>query len=133
MKHHDSHNRGRKRPPDAERIISQVKEEFKKKKDKLGAARAAREIGVGLASFYNYINGKTVPDLEVLRRANEKWGIVWEYIDFSEVLRRQKVQSVEQLAFKFLAAVREEDIEVINVGREGNNLLRVALKIRFSA
>lgn len=133
MKHRDPHNRGRKRPPDAERIISQVKEEFKKKKDKLGAAQAAREIGVGLASFYNYINGKTVPDLEVLRRANEKWGIAWEYIDFSEVMRRQKVQSVEQLAFKFLEAVREEDIEIIKVGREGNNLLRVALKIRFSA
>ncbi len=124
---------GRKRPADAELILAQVKEEFGKKKDELGAARAARELDVCPASFYNYVNGKTVPDLEVLRRANMKWGITWKYMDLSEIIRKQKVQSAQQLVLGFLRAVREEDVEVVKVGREGSNVLRVALTIRFSA
>jgi transcriptional regulator with XRE-family HTH domain len=126
-------NGGRKRPPDAELIIEQVRKEFKTKKKELGATEAARQIGVRRASFYNYLKGKTVPDLEVLRRAHEEWDIEWKHIDFSEVMKRQQVRTVKQLAFEFLDAVREDDIQVIKVAREGNNLLRVALKIRFSA
>jgi len=110
-----------------------VRRAFGEKKDELGATEAARQVGVGRASFYNYVKGKTVPDFEVLRRAHEKWGIEWKYIDFSEVMKKQEVRTVKQLAFEFLDAVREEDIQVIKVSREGNNLLKVALKIRFSA
>jgi hypothetical protein len=110
-----------------------MKREFGKKRDKLGAERAARELGVCLASFYNYVNGKTLPDLEVLRNAHVEWGIVWRYMDFSEIMRKQKVESAEQLVLGFLQAVREEDIEIIKVDREGANLLKVALTIRFSA
>lgn len=129
----DPRRRGRKRPADAEFIIRQVRKAFGKKKDELGAKEAARQLGVGRASFYNYVNGKTLPDMEVLRRAHERWEITLEHIDFSELITKQEVHSVKQLAFEFLDAVREEDIEIIKVAREGNNLLRVALKIRFSA
>jgi hypothetical protein len=125
--------RGRRRPVDAQLILDQVKREFGKKRDKLGAERAARELDVCLASFYNYVNGKTLPDLEVLRKAHVEWGIVWRYMDFSEIMRKQRVESAEQLVLGFLQAVREEDVEVIKVGREGGNLLKVALTIRFSA
>jgi hypothetical protein len=128
-----SRGRGRRRPADAELILSQVKREFKKKKDDLGIEEAARQLEVCPASFYNYLNGKTVPDLAVLRRASEEWHITWKHMDFSEIMRKQNIRSPEQLAFEFLDAVREEDIEVVKVGREGVNLLRVALKIRFSA
>ena len=126
-------DRGRKRPADAELILAQVKQEFGKKKDELGAKRAAVELDVGLASFYNYVKGKTLPDLEVLRRANTKWAVTWKHMDLSEIMRKEKVQSAEQLVLGFLRAVREEDVEVVKVGREGSNLLKVALTIRFSA
>lgn len=125
--------RGRKRPPDADSIIGRLADICAKKKDELGAKKAARELQVSLASFYNYIKKKTVPDFEVLRRAHEKWGVTWEHVDFSEIVKKQEVRSVKQLAFEFLDSVREEDIEIIKVSREGSNLLRVALKIRFSA
>jgi hypothetical protein len=111
-----SRERGRKRPADAELILAQVKKEFGNKMDELGAKRAAVELNVCLASFYNYVNGKTLPDLEVLRRANTKWAITWKH-----------------MVLGFLRAVREEDVEVVRVGREGTNLLKVALTIRFSA
>ena len=128
-----SRERGRKRPADAELILAQVKKEFGNKMDELGAKRAAVELNVCLASFYNYVNGKTLPDLEVLRRANTKWAITWKHMDLSEIMRKERVHSAEQLVLGFLRAVREEDVEVVRVGREGTNLLKVALTIRFSA
>ena len=83
---------GRKRPADAELLLSQVKEIFEKKKTELGAEKAAKQIDVCLASFYNYANGKTLPDFEVLRRAQHEWGVKWTYIDTSEILPIRKVR-----------------------------------------
>ena len=125
---------GRKRPADAELLIAQVKEEFKKQKGKLGgAAKAAKVLGVCPASFYNYLKGKSVPDLDVLRKAHDEWGIEWKHIDLSEILRTRGVRSAEQLAFEFLTAVQEDDVEVVKVSLDGKTALRVALKIRFPA
>jgi len=125
---------GRKRPADAELLISQVKVEFKKRIDKPGGAkRAATELGVCVASFYNYVRGKSLPDFEVLRTAHEKWGIKWKYIDTSEVLRVRNVRSPKQYVFSFLDALREEDVKVVEIGPRGESVLQVVLKIRFPA
>ena len=125
---------GRKRPADAELLLSQVKEEFGKKKDELGSVKkAAGQIGVKPSSFYNYLKGKTVPDMQVLRTAAEKWGIKWTYLDPSEILPKQKVRSPRQFVFAFLDALQEQDIEVVKVGARGQNVLQVTLNIRFSA
>jgi hypothetical protein len=40
-----------------------VKLEFAKKKSELGARDAAADLKVGEASFYNYVNGTTIPDI----------------------------------------------------------------------
>ncbi len=126
--------RGRKRPADAEFVIAQVKEEFSRKKRELGGARqAAKALKISPASFYNYINGKTVPDMEVLRRASEKWGIKWKYIDASEILPKLKVRTPEQYVFSFLDAVREKDVEILQVGPKGYKTLQVTMRIRFTA
>lgn len=130
--------RGRRRPPDAELLIAQVREEFGKKKKEKGAEAAARELGVCLASFYNYVNGKALPGLEVLRNANQKWGIKWKWMDLSEILPKRQIQTPEQYVFSFLQALRQRDVEVVEVGplkpgpRQAN-VLQVTLKIRFSA
>jgi hypothetical protein len=124
---------GRKRPPDAELLLSQVKEVFEKKKDELGAEKAAKQIDVGLASFYNYAKGKTIPDFEVLRRVHEKWGIKWRYIDTSEILPIRKVRTPEQAVFSFLKALDEDDVEISHVGTEGETVLHIKLKVRFPA
>lgn len=125
---------GRKRPADAELLLAQVKEKFGKKKDELGSAKkAAAQLGVKPSSFYNYLKGKTVPDMQVLRTATEKWGIKWTYLDPSEILPKQKVRSPKQFVFAFLDALQEQDIEVVNVGARGRNVLQVTLNIRFSA
>jgi hypothetical protein len=125
--------RGRKRPPDAEFLLKQVVEVFKEKMGKLGAEGAAKELGVCRASFYKYVAGENIPDMAVLLAAKEKWGVKWKYLDPSEVLRPLKAKSAEQLVFSFLSAMGEEDIEVVEVGPEGTNVLRVSLKIRIPA
>jgi predicted DNA-binding transcriptional regulator AlpA len=125
--------RGRRRPADARFLISQVKEEFDKKLHELGAEQASRVLGVSRASFYNYVKGKTLPDMEVLHKAKHNWGIKWKYLDPSEILHRSKPKNPEQLFFAFLKGVREEDIEVVDVKPNGGSDLQVVLNIRFSA
>lgn len=125
--------RGRRRPADAEFLISQVKKEFDKKLRELGAKQASRALGVSRASFYNYVKGKTLPDMEVLQKAVQNWGIKWKYLDPSEILHRSKPKSPEQLFFSFLKGVREEDIEVVDVKPNGRSDLQVVLNIRFFA
>lgn len=125
---------GRKRPADAELLLSQVKTHFKRKKDELGSAKkAAKQINVCPASFYKYMRGETLPDFEVLRRAHHEWGIKWQYIDTSEVLPIRKVRTAEQAVFSFLRALREDDVEISQVGTEGETVLHIKLKVRFPA
>jgi hypothetical protein len=125
--------RGRRRPADAELLLSQVKEEFGKRKDELGAKKAAKQLGVKPSSFYKYVKGDTLPDMDVLRRANDRWNIKWRHLDFSEILPKQKVRSPKQLVFSFLEMLRTEDIEIVEVGPKAQNILQVTLNIRFSA
>jgi hypothetical protein len=125
--------RGRKRPPDAELLLSQVKEEFQKQMNKMGAKKAAKQIDVCLASFYKYVKGETLPDFEVLRRAHEKWGIKWTYIDTSEILSIRKVRTPEQAVFSFLEALDEDSVEITKVGIEGETVLHIRLKVCFPA
>jgi hypothetical protein len=106
---------------------------FKAKQNELGAARAARELEVCLASFYKYVAKKNVPDMDVLRTATEKWGVKWKYLDPSDLVRPLKLKSPEQLVFSFLSAMGEDDIEVVEVAPEGKNVLQVMLKLRFPA
>jgi predicted DNA-binding transcriptional regulator AlpA len=113
--------------------MAQVASEFGKKKDDLGVRQAAKELGVSLPSFYNYVAGTDLPRMEVLRKAYKKWGIRWIHIDSSQFVSTMKLASAEQYAIPFLDAVQEKDVKVSKIEREGANVLRVALKIRFSA
>jgi hypothetical protein len=114
-------------------LMSQVASEFEKKKKELGARRAAAELRVSLPSFYNYVAGTDLPRMEVLRRAHQKWQIHWKHIDSSQFVLNMKIESPEQYALPFLDAVKERDVTVARIEREGKNILRVGFKIRFSA
>jgi hypothetical protein len=124
---------GRKRPPDAELLLSQVKDEFQKQMEKLGAKEAAKQLDVCPASFYKYAKGETLPDFEVLRRAHEEWGIRWKYIDTSEILPIRKVRTPEQAVLSFLRALDEDSVEISHVGTDGETVLDIKLKVRFPA
>jgi len=124
--------KGRKRPADAELLLDQVASEFGKQKERLGSAkRAAQELGVCLASFYKYLNRENIPDMNVLLAAKERWGIEWKHLDPSEVLRTSKPKTAKQLVFSFLDAMREDDIEIVEVTPDSTTVLRVSLKIRI--
>jgi hypothetical protein len=114
-------------------LMAQVASEFSKKKKQIGAKRAAAELGVSLPSFYNYAAGTDLPRMEVLRRAHSEWHIDWEHIDSSQFVLTMKIKSPEQYALPFLDAVKEKDVRVATIRRQGKNTLRIAFQIRFSA
>lgn len=115
-------------------LMKQVATVFSARKhEKGGARRAARELKISLASFYNYAGGKDLPRMEVLRDAQELWDIKWDLINPAEILRTREVQDVEQLVLAFLDSVRQKDVTVAKIERGGKNTLRVALEIRFVA
>lgn len=114
-------------------LMAQVASEFLKKKKELGAKRAAAVLGVSVPSFYNYVAGTDLPRMEVLRKAHTEWHIDWEHIDSSQFVLTMKIRSPEQYALPFLDAVKEKDVKVAKIQREGKNMLRIALQIRFSA
>jgi transcriptional regulator with XRE-family HTH domain len=104
----------------------------KKKQGPGGVKKAAKDLGISPQSFYNYIRGKTLPDIKVLRKASEKWGTKWQYMDLSEVLNVRKLTRAEQLSLP-LYSIREKDVEVVAIGPKKSNVLQVTLNIRFSA
>jgi hypothetical protein len=125
---------GRKRPADAKFVIGQVMEKFGKKKEELGAKRAAADLDVSLASFYQYVNGEAVPDVDVLRRAKREWDIKWpKLMDPSDLLPTEKARTAEQYVFSFLDALQKTDVEIVDIGPKGYKSLQVTLRIRFTA
>jgi transcriptional regulator with XRE-family HTH domain len=112
-------------------LLRHVKQEFKKKKDSPGAKEASKQLGVSLQSFYKYARGEDLPRMEVLKRAYELWGIKWPMMDAADFLETQKVHSAEQLAFSFLNAVQEADVEIIKVELKNKGILQVRLKIHL--
>jgi hypothetical protein len=114
-------------------LMGQVAVEFTKRKKEKSAKKAARELGVSVPSFYNYVAWTDLPRMEVLAKAQRKWGIRWKNFDLSQFTLTIKTKPPEQYTLPFLDAIREKDIEVFSVVREGENVLRVALKIHFAA
>jgi len=114
--------------------MNQVKAEFSKKWKELGSGKkAAEELGVNPKSFYKYAAGTDLPRIEVLRDAHRKWGIKWDLMDTSALLKTTAPISAEQLVLPLIRTIREEDVEVVEVAPTNDSNLRVILKIRFSA
>jgi hypothetical protein len=128
----NSKKRGAKHTFAEKQLMRQVADVFSQKKQNPGAKTAAKQLGVSLPSFYNYANGTDLPRIEVLRDAQEKWGITWMLLDPSEILRSRKFTSANQLSLP-LDSIREQDVEVVEVHPKKSNVLRITLNIRFSA
>ena len=114
-------------------LMKQVAEVFSAKKRKpWGARAAAKELGISLASFYNYANGTDLPRLEVLKRAHKKWKVDWILIDMSTLVRVREYERFKQLPLP-LEELSEKDVTVTKIDCVGKNVLRVSLKIHFAA
>jgi hypothetical protein len=59
--------------------------------------------------------GPSLPRVEVLLAAHQKWEIEWDLIDASTLFRKLKPSTQEQLVLPLLRSIREEDVEVIEV------------------
>jgi len=125
--------RGRKHTEGEKQLMAQVARVFSARLgEKDGAKKAAKDLGISLASFYKYASGGDLPRMEVLRDAQEKWaGVKWELIDVSQITKKKKITSPEQYVLSFLQEVRTEDVEIAKIGPKGERILQVLLNIRF--
>jgi hypothetical protein len=125
--------RGPRHTPGETHLMAQVAKVFSAKlAEKGGAKKAAKDLGISLASFYKYAAGSDLPRMEVLRDAQSLWKEVkWDLIDVSEITTRKKIASPEQYVLSFLQEVREENVEIARIGPKGERTLQVLLNIRF--
>jgi hypothetical protein len=125
--------RGRKHSEGEKHLMAQVARVFSARlEEKDGAKKAAKDLGISLASFYKYASGGDLPRMEVLRDVQEKWaGVKWELIDVSQITKKKKIASPEQYVLSFLQEVRTEDVEIAKIGPKGERILQVLLNIRF--
>lgn len=124
--------RGHKHSPGEKHLLAQVSDVFSSKIATMGAKTASKQLGVCVASIYNYAAGTDLPRMEVLQKAQERWNVKWEHLDPSEILRTRKLSSAEQLSLP-LNSVRAKDVQVVSVEPKKSNILQVTVNIRFSA
>jgi transcriptional regulator with XRE-family HTH domain len=97
--------------------------------------RAAKELGISRASFYNYRRKVDLPRFEVLEKAREEWNVTFEHLD-KVVLRTRPKRSPPlevQLTLPFIQALREQDVEVVKVTAKKPNAVELRLLIRFAS
>jgi hypothetical protein len=95
--------------------------------------RTAKELGVSLASLYNYRNKTDLPSNEVLKRAHDLWGWNFQYIDFAKGAGRAPSESEQprQYVLPFIENVHEGDIQVIRAKAVKPDSLQLTVQIRF--
>jgi hypothetical protein len=97
--------------------------------------KGARELAVSRASFYNYLNQTDLASFEVLKRAHDRLGMKFDYIDFGASARSLNVAAIEQprqYVLPFLKSVRENDIEVISTKPVRPDTLQLTINVKFA-
>jgi hypothetical protein len=132
--------RGRKPQGPADlRMVADLSAKLRSVIDKKFAgsvARAAKNLGVCPASLYNYLNKKTVPDHQTLRRIGSSWGIVLANAEVNYDPgpdRGRGRDKAIQLELPLLDALTASDFRVTKVERMGPASVRVVLGISFGA
>jgi hypothetical protein len=92
-------------------------------------------LGVSRASFYSYLRKVDLPRFDVLEKAARHWDLRFEHLD-NVVVRRRPKRSPPlevQLTLPFIEALREQDVEVIQVKAKKPNSVELRLLIRFAS
>lgn len=99
------------------------------------AEKAAKELGVSRASFYNYWNKNDLPSFEVLKRAHDRWKLDFKYIDFGEKNKRvapSEIKEPRQYVLPFIENVRESDVQIIRAKSVKPDTLQLTVHIKFA-
>jgi len=99
------------------------------------ARKTAHELGISLASFYNYRNKTDLPSYEILKRTHDRWEWNFQYIDFAERSGKAPTESEQprQYVLPFIENVHESDIQVIRAKPVKPDSLELTVKIRFGS
>lgn len=106
-----------------------------RREDKITAERFAESLGVTRAGFYKYLNGKSVPGINVIEKARRLWKVEVKYGDLdskgflSEAKQvSESAQMLLPLAFQSLSS---EQLE-IEVGRKTNEYVQLNIRVLLS-
>src|SRR5579864_3731599 len=104
-------------------------------KEGWNAKQTARDLQVSVASFYNYRNKTDLPSYEILKRAHDRWGWNFEYIDFAERPGRapSEEEQPRQYVLPFIESVKESDIQVVRAKPVRPDSLELTVQIRFGS
>lgn len=97
--------------------------------------RLARELGVCLATAYNYLNQDDLAGHGIFRKTHEDWDFQFRYLDFGDrpasLPRAEELRS-RQYVMQFLESVRENDVEVIKTKPVKSDTLQLTIQVKFS-
>lgn len=112
-----------------------LKFEAKMEEEGWNAERAANELRVSRASFYNYLGKKDLPGFEVLKRAHDLWDMCFAYIDFGNGATKAALSESDQprqYVLPFIKSVNEGDVEVIRAKPVRPDTLQLTVNIKFA-
>lgn len=95
--------------------------------------RVTNALGVCRASLFHYKNEEDLANPDVFRRAHEKLGFEFPYMDFDS-LHKPEPRAIDpnaQGVFSFIHGLRKEDVEVISKKNVGRETLELTVQIRF--
>jgi len=99
------------------------------------AKRAAHELGICLASFYNYRNKNALPSYEILKRSHDLWGWNFQYVDFGERYAKAPSESEQprQYVLPFIQNVHKNDVQIVRAKAVKPDALELTVQIRFGS
>lgn len=96
--------------------------------------RVRKELSVSRASLFNYKNRSDLANPDVFKRAHERLGFTFPYMDFgqgSKTVPNAVDPKNAQSVFPFLEGLRNEDVQVIHKKNVGRETLELTVQIRF--
>lgn len=133
--------RGRKKRPrtTAEKLLmAEMSQQLYGKMEQEGwdTKRASRELGVCLASFYNYLNQDDLAHYDLFKKAHDAWEFKFKHMDFGKKRATQPPQSEQenarQYVLPFIESVHENDIEVVRAKSVRSDTLQLTINIKFA-
>jgi hypothetical protein len=107
----------------------------KMKKEGWNKKKAARELGVCLASLYNYLNQNDLASYDIFKKTHDAWKFQFKHLDFGAKQRATPALQEEyarQYVLPFIESVRENDIEVVRAKSVKSDTLQLTINIKFA-
>lgn len=104
-------------------------------KERWNKKTAARELGVCLASFYNYLNQDDLASYDIFKKTHDAWMFQFKHMGFGDnqgAAPALQEEYARQYVLPFIESVRENDIEVVKAKSVKSDTLQLTINIKFA-